>query len=219
MRISTILRLSASVSCFASAFCYFVSLFYSPKSQTTTAWLIAGSVSILITALSSFAAHLSELASASGARTEMQTRRQGKDVSGIGGWLLLLCIGLTIIGPIGSVFGIAGKLIIGDFLSAVLFFLEGIFSMYVGYRLWTIKSEAVAIVKTYLWIILMINSTIPFTVAIFRTLEWVSPEVMVRASLSSISFAIWFSYLMFSKRVANTYAADAAITLAKASNT
>lgn len=227
MRISMVLRLCASMSCSASAICFFLALFYSPKSPTATGLLIAGVSLILITALSSFWLWAKSESTAGFApnsnagdqdSTETPTAEpailhlQRKDVSGVGGWLLLLCIAWTIVGPIGSVLIIVGSLFVGNIFNTISFFLTGLFGVYAGYCLWAVKPKAVLVAKCYLWIMLIIYTIIPLQFGIFLTLEGMKPEVVLGAAMTSIFFAIWFSYFLFSKRVASTYATNSAIT-------
>ena len=138
---------------------------------------------------------------------------QGGDVSGVGGWLLVLCIVLSIINPIFNLIASISNLIEGDIFSAIFRLCLGGFSIYVGYCLWSIRPDAVHIAKIYLWIILILGAIIPLSLSLLLSLGGgVRSDVLERVVVSSITFAIWFTYLKLSKRVANTYVTNADVT-------
>ncbi|MBW2132009.1 MAG: DUF2569 family protein [Deltaproteobacteria bacterium] len=141
---------------------------------------------------------------------------------GVGGWLLLLCIQLTILTPLYTFFYIINSydvakpylVSIPEFKSFVDFynFIDVgfvIFSIYAGYSLWKRRYNAVKIAKIFLiaqlvylvviWIDFY-NSEFPNVIKI-RIYE----ELGSQTFRSVIVFIVWFSYLTLSKRVKATY--------------
>jgi hypothetical protein len=141
---------------------------------------------------------------------------------GVGGWLLLLCLGLTVFGPImtivnlgigyseySAVFdrfpGIKRITIIDTLLSLGLM----AFSIYAGMGLWSIRPGAVQMAKRYLLTFLgylPISAVLPFmaglpSAANNTMLAAVAPGIIKGV----IGFIIWYSYLNNSKRVRATY--------------
>jgi len=141
---------------------------------------------------------------------------------GVGGWLLLLCIGMTILGPFLSLMAIAREVTESNKISAYIpeietaVKIEAAFtiilislSIYAGISLWAIRPKAVLKAKLYL-ILLPILSIL----SIFLT-ESVLPQsvkdAFIRESIypliRTVLYAVfWFLYLSNSQRVAETYA-------------
>jgi len=140
----------------------------------------------------------------------------------VGGWLLLLCFGLTIGSPLRTLYtlttsysetsqyfdqfpGLAVIFYIDCILSSVLTFL----SIRAGIALWDIKPGAVNIAKQYLLFFLgyaVIASFLPFLAGLPSAInDAMIPEVAKSALQSIFFFGIWFSYLNVSKRVKATY--------------
>ena len=82
-------------------------------------------------------------------------------------------------------------------------------SIRAGIALWSVKSGAVKIAKTYLLIFLgysFISMFLPFTVALpFQDNDVMIAEVAKGMIRPLLFFGIWFWYLNVSKRVAATY--------------
>ena len=152
-------------------------------------------------------------------------RKELSEKSGVGGWLLLLCIALTIISPLRSIYsfvtsyydsailfdqypGIKNIFYIDGFLSAILMIL----SIRAGSALWTIKPGAVSIAKNFLLIFLgysVIAIFLPFTAGLpSEANSAMIIEGVKNIFQSLIFFGIWYSYLNVSKRVKATYCAD-----------
>ncbi len=140
----------------------------------------------------------------------------------VGGWLLLLCFGLTIGSPLRTLYtlstsysessqyfdqfpGLAAIFYIDCILSSILTFL----SIRAGIALWDIKPGAVNIAKQYLFFYLgyaVIASFLPFVAGLPSAVnDAMIPEVAKSALQSIFFFGIWFSYLNVSKRVKATY--------------
>jgi hypothetical protein len=146
----------------------------------------------------------------------------------VGGWLLLLCIALTIGSPIRTLYNLftgyePSSMLFEDYpdfktiyyidlcLSTLLMAL----SIRAGIALWKIWPGAVKIAKNYLWIFLgysIISSILPFMAGLPNEAnEIMIPEILKAGMQSVIYFIIWYWYLMVSKRVKATYFADPAI--------
>ena len=142
---------------------------------------------------------------------------------GVKGWLLLFCIILAIINPIGTFLNLNNgwadtyqyfdevngmeTFVITDTVIAILVML---LSIRAGIALWKIKPRAVIIARNYLLIFL------GYTVLSSQFLGYISglssdiieamrPEMQIILRDGLIYFGIWFSYLSLSRRVKATY--------------
>ena len=145
--------------------------------------------------------------------------------SGVRGWLLVLCVVLTIISPLLSlrnlitshnemsqfpeIFemfpGLETVFYIDGFLSIALIIL----CVRAGLALWTIKPNAVKIAKNYLLIFLgytVVTIFLPFTAGLTPEIRTLIIQEIIRESIRSfIFFGIWYTYLNVSERVYATY--------------
>jgi hypothetical protein len=132
---------------------------------------------------------------------------------GLGGWLLLLCLILAVFNPLWLVLGLFNpKGLRTQFvdvlaaIDAVGFVLLNIGSLYAGLKLWRIRPGAVKTAKRYLL------CTIGF-VAFHMILTFMFGAQSARyktedytETAKTIGFnAIWYLYLLRSRRVKNTY--------------
>ncbi len=154
---------------------------------------------------------------------ESQDRTVSTPGEGVGGWLLVLCIVLTI----GTPF-VAAHNLISNFqqassefeyirgLEEYLFFVMGlrlflvIFSMHAGISLWTERPRAVRTAKIYLWLFLV--GLIVGVATFFLMVDWPKErmqilirEVTIEVAQSLIFFTVCYLYLTRSKRVKATY--------------
>jgi len=141
---------------------------------------------------------------------------------GVGGWLLLFCLGLTVFSPLITIGSFAASYsqssryfdrfpgllvitVIDTFLSLGLM----AFSIYAGVCLWRIRSGAVQTAKKYLlWFLvyLAIAAVLPFMAGLPSTAnDTLLAEAAKNTFRGFIYFAIWYSYLNKSKRVRATY--------------
>ena len=141
---------------------------------------------------------------------------------GVGGWLLFLCISLTILSPLFTLInliigykefnnsfesfpGLLTIIIFDTIISICLM----IFSIYAGIALWTIKPKAVKIAKIYL--LFFLGYTIIFIFFLFIiNFSSISSENILGENLKnefrSLAYLIiWYTYLNKSKRVKATY--------------
>ncbi|MGH8551018.1 MAG: DUF2569 family protein, partial [Methylococcales bacterium] len=141
---------------------------------------------------------------------------------GVGGWLLFLCLSLTIFNPLGALLkffstiqeiskygstmpNLSGMVVIDGILSAVLM----IFSVNAGLALWRVQPEAVQLAKRFLLVVLayqavavvLVFMMVPTTVSSNRLADAIVPEI----ARALFYFTVWYSYLSVSKRVRATY--------------
>ena len=141
---------------------------------------------------------------------------------GIGGWLLLFILSLTIFSPLITIYnfisgnqdskfifyrieGLQNYLIIDGFFSMLLM----IFSIYAGIKLWRVLPNAVKTAKTYLIVFLCYSIFIIFPSFMIdfpsENRGIMTIEIFKVLFRSFVYFIIWYSYLNKSKRVYSTY--------------
>jgi len=143
---------------------------------------------------------------------------QPNNSKGVRGWLLILCIILTIVGPSVIVYSImAGWRITSPLFEKVpglegLIVLDAVFnialaawSLYAGIRLWMAKPEADKTAKGFL-IGLPILRALIFAIVVFSDVRGLGIGAFMSLIQSMVFAAIWKSYLDRSKRVQATFA-------------
>lgn len=141
---------------------------------------------------------------------------------GVGGWLLLFCLGLIVFTPVITVGSLAasygessqyfdrfpGLLMITVVDTLLSVGLMG-FSIYAGVGLWSIRPGAVQTAKRYLLCSLgchAIAAVLPFMAGLpSAAYEAINAEVVKQTVRGVLYFAIWYSYLGKSQRVKATY--------------
>lgn len=144
---------------------------------------------------------------------------------GVKGWLLLLCICLTILDPFSAFMTLiavtnAAKphfdqypalfrlVLIGGICSTFLI----VFSIYAGLSLWRVVPNAVTTVKRYFISAFLYSLFSMFLPVIVGVSEKTFPEFSQGASVNNVIvivyLSIWYLYLMRSKRVKATYGAE-----------
>lgn len=141
---------------------------------------------------------------------------------GVKGWLLLFCVILTIISPVGGTIVIfTGMPVLLEFVGRFPKVVEALicmgilsagvmaFSIYAGIALWTIRRGAVKIAKIFLVVYLVYASGIPFLLLMVGLPpsydEGISRAVFKGIIRGLVFFGVWFAYLTKSKRVKATY--------------
>lgn len=158
----------------------------------------------------------------SSSQNHVRGKRNGS-LNGVGGWLLLLCISLTILSPLH---GLANIMKEWNYAKPLFEFYPGLnlavtlevlcsialtaYSIYAGSELWSVKLGAVKVTKNYLVTSLFYLLVSPFVFAAIADLpsafnDEIAKEGAKNAILGILSFAIWFTYLNKSKRVRATY--------------
>ncbi len=148
-----------------------------------------------------------------------------KHLYGVGGWLALLAVALTILAPLLILGGTGSE--IGDVersnpsiaenaswqgaKSALLSIsvVTALFSMYAGYRLWRqFVWTSVLIAITALWVNNLVRPLLS-GVALVWIMEInsseVGGEILTTIVKGSFIAGIWTAYLLMSERVSNTY--------------
>ena len=153
-------------------------------------------------------------------RIKQSRIEQGQQYKGIGGWLLLLCVGLTVFTPIRTLGSLAGSyiesaqyfeqfpgLLIVTVVDTILSLGLMAFSVYAGLGLWRIRAGAVETAKNYLWWFLayhVVAAALPFGLP-SEAHRAMMEQVVKNMVGAVVAFAIWYSYLNRSKRVKATY--------------
>lgn len=141
---------------------------------------------------------------------------------GVGGWLLLFCLGLSVFSPLitlGSLVasysessqyfdrfpGLLATIVIDTFLCVGLM----VFSIYAGVGLWRTRPGAVQTAKRYLlWSLAYyaVAAVLPFMAGLpSQANDAMMAEVVKETVRGVVYFAIWYSYLNKSERVKATY--------------
>jgi len=154
-----------------------------------------------------------------------------KGPQGVRGWLLFLCLNLTIIIPFSFLYQINGALkifylpgmqlhqlifkqsLLYNIISMLSMILLTIFSFYAGLSLWGLKQKAIKITKmfliTQLSLMVIIIAIRPF-MEIFISGNANSIGDIIKGLIPFLSyFSVWYLYLSYSKRVHNTYSIPA----------
>lgn len=144
---------------------------------------------------------------------------------GVGGWLLLFCVSLTILGPLVNLGSIGRNLsevnqsgtmlpslVTIVYVEAALALVLTAFSIYAGVSLWMIRPKAVGTAKIYL-IVLVVFSVIDLLLVMTVELPAPVASAAMGAGIgaivrSAIYAGIWFAYLSKSERVYATYLAE-----------
>ncbi len=143
------------------------------------------------------------------------------------GWLLFLCINLTLIIPfsciyeassaLGMFFPGAGSIQVFLFRQSLSYHLGviaattilAIFSFYAGLSLWQLKPKAVKTVKlfliTYLLLMMFLIALRPFMVFSLGANPASFGDTIPRLIPFLCYFSVWYAYLSFSRRVRLTY--------------
>jgi hypothetical protein len=137
---------------------------------------------------------------------------------GVKGWLLFLCVNLTVITPLWGL-GFLGKEwaeskqyldIVPNFKEALMieFFVMAIFllySIYTGVQLWKIRPNAVKNAKQFFVINLLLCLTLQPVMAQMLGVQFMNGDYLKSVFGGILNIAIWYPYLLKSKRVMATY--------------
>lgn len=148
-------------------------------------------------------------------------RKKDATLYGIRGWLLLLCLLLTVLDPLvvlSSIFAqsqaaratldLRPEVLRYLIVQGVLAIAIAVFSMYAGLSLWKITGNAVKVARYYL----IAEAAFSFVPLFLPALLGVSdngPGVanlyLLNALLTTAYASAWYAYLSRSRRVRNTY--------------
>lgn len=144
-------------------------------------------------------------------------------LKGVKGWLLFLCIWLTVLMPLFALGQLYLEWIeaepyfeqIPSLKSVVVLEIFGLiglhaFGIYAGFALWSVKLHAVNIAKSFFLTLLAYAFVSPFVFAGVSGLpsevvSAIKTEGIGQAIKAIMAFAVWFTYLYKSKRVQATY--------------
>ena len=141
---------------------------------------------------------------------------------GVGGWLLLLCFGLTVFSPILVGIGIVRgyfadsphfaafpRLRAVFFVDVALRLALTAYGVYAGLRLGLVRPRAVQTAKTYFACAagyLLIGALLPFAAGLPPAADPALAQAAVEQTVPAlISVGIWYAYLVRSQRVKATY--------------
>lgn len=132
-------------------------------------------------------------------------------IKGVGGWLMLFVVILTIIQPLYLLFDVITNPSFYSYSSGVyalasLLWVFGIaiWGIVIGISIWKVKEKAIIWAKEFLIISLVLGIVFTFLYLGLYTLE--EQDILFTEIFRSlIFFGIWFSYLSVSKRVKNTF--------------
>lgn len=133
--------------------------------------------------------------------------------SGVRGWLLVLCLLLTVWEPLTLAWLISsrlGALLYGDLATVAMMTLRMLVTalgLAAGLSLWTIQPHAVTLAKASLALSTVASVAI-YTIPFFPT-NWPPSDLPFIVALVAAYNGIWFSYLTLSARVRLTYAGKA----------
>jgi hypothetical protein len=152
---------------------------------------------------------------------------QQMEPEGVKGWLLLLCLNLTIFIPAAYLYSancildlfystknhilllMFKSLLLYNMVSVVTMLFLAIFSFHAGLRLWNIKRGAVRTVKIFL----IIQLSLTFIIVFLRPFMTLSLEGhgnifgnIIKSLITSVlNFSLWYLYLSKSRRVHKTF--------------
>ena len=146
--------------------------------------------------------------------------------NGVGGWLLLLCIGLVIVQPLYTLYSFFIVFFASHVSSAIMSAYEEAYhkifivdsavttsllayGMYVGIRLWSVKSNAIHRTKQFLRVYLVISflrAGLPFLVSLPSSVAVIfAGTYLTHVIGASFYVGVWYLYLKRSRRVRITF--------------
>lgn len=141
---------------------------------------------------------------------------------GVGGWLLLFCLQLTMFNPLLTLSSFAKAyqasaqyfsqfpgLVVITVIDALLALAVLIFGVIAGADLWNVKAGAVQSARRYLMFVLgyhVISAVLPFMAGLSSAANEAMVAPAVTAAIKGMVYvAVWYSYLNVSQRVKATY--------------
>jgi hypothetical protein len=132
-----------------------------------------------------------------------------EDLTGVGGWLLLFCIILTIFDPLWSL-RLIPVLRYGLTVNPILFVSFGLtaYGVFTGIMLWTRNPSALTCLRVYFALVVVVALAGVFTY--FRAIRVAGFSFQMAIALLRVAafLGIWVSYFRVSKRVRATYGAN-----------
>ena len=151
-----------------------------------------------------------------------QTNNTSAALVGVRGWLLFLCVSLTILTPLLALVTLVSEWSIskpyferipnlknGIIFEIATYSATALFAVYAGSRLWSIRPNAVKTAKIYLIVQLLVAIIVPIVVVSIINTSGNLPgavSAIIKSAMTGIFyFAVWYPYLSRSKRVKATY--------------
>jgi hypothetical protein len=166
----------------------------------------------------------------SNALTQLNNRQalvQQASYGGVNGWLLLLCLNLTILIPASYLYEVncildlfnsvqskilllvVKNLFLYNIVLLIVMVVLAIFSFYTGLKLWNVRPKAVQTTKAFLiiqlFLIVIMVITRPLIDFPLGSNGQIFIDIMIRLVPALGNFGIWYLYLSNSRRVFNTY--------------
>ena len=137
--------------------------------------------------------------------------------AGVKGWLLFFCVSLTIITPLFFAAGISREWHDGQqyldlpgfrealFFEITVFSFFGLYSIFTGVQLWQVKPNAVRNAKRFVLLQAVVAIAVPLVLAAMLGVSFLQVDGLRSTLHGLIYMAIWYPYLLKSKRVKATY--------------
>ncbi len=143
-----------------------------------------------------------------------------EEYKGVGGWLLLLCIVLTILCPINELCNLYilyklypnALVYTGEPIEVIRTLLRIVIwafvTIYIGFGLWKIRLGAARMAKRFLLFVIVYEAVyaILLTVRPWQPVTLSEARFFIKSVVNVLFFGIWYLYLKKSKRVKATYA-------------
>lgn len=144
------------------------------------------------------------------------------ELKGVGGWLLLLCVNLTILDPFANLLNLAIGTHFGRqyfdqhpalqrlmLINGVCSIGLAVFSIYAGISLWKVLPNAVTMGKKYLgaaFVYSILSLFLPYLIGISEEFgKEVGATNLLNTIITAVYLFAWYQYLKRSKRVRSTY--------------
>ncbi|MGD9577066.1 MAG: DUF2569 family protein [Syntrophorhabdus sp.] len=149
---------------------------------------------------------------------------QQSELRGVKGWLLLLCINLSILDPFANLLNLAIGTHLGRqyfdqnpalqrlmVINGVCSIALAVFSIYAGISLWRVLPNAVTTAKKYLgaaFAYSIVSLFLPYLVGLSEEVQKeVGATSLLNSFVTALYLYVWYQYLKRSKRVNATYSA------------
>ena len=124
---------------------------------------------------------------------------------GVGGWLLLFCVGLAMVAPAVSLIRALQN---PSLLSLAFIVLIASYQIYVGALLWKVTPDALGTLKVYFIVVSVLGVVLlggGMAMLAVPRLSRFSERLLLDGARTLLSTLIWWLYFRKSRRVRNTY--------------
>ena len=128
--------------------------------------------------------------------------------NGVGGWLLVYCVGLTCVAPFYILMNLSATPIRSDNTYYLIDIVRIAYGFVVGVLLWTRRSVSLLLLKGYFFFIAA--ATLLYALELVRVAMQTHSSIFAEARFTSLFVGtgvtlLWFAYFRKSVRVKNTY--------------